>query len=52
MRSEARRTDVLTELRGGRREVLDTLIVTLYDELRDIAHRHRMRRGDDVELAS
>jgi hypothetical protein len=30
MRSEARGTDVLTELRSGRREALDTLIVTLY----------------------
>lgn len=39
MGSEGRGTDALTELRSGRREVLDTLIVTLYDELREIAHR-------------
>lgn len=52
MGSEARGTDVLTQLRSGRREVLDTLIVTLYDELRDIAHRHRMRRGDDATLVT
>jgi hypothetical protein len=30
MGSEARGADVLTELRSGRREALDTLIVTLY----------------------
>ena len=51
MTSEARRTDVLTALRGGR-ESLDQLIVVLYDELRDIAHRHRAARGDVETLAT
>ena len=51
MTSEARRTDVLKALRGGR-ESLDQLIVVLYDELRDIAHRHRAARGDVETLAT
>ena len=45
MTSAARETDILEQLRGGR-ESLDRLIVVLYDELRDIAHRHRAARGD------
>jgi RNA polymerase sigma factor (TIGR02999 family) len=45
MTSGAHRIDVLEQLRGGR-ESLDRLIVVLYDELRDIAHRHRAVRGD------
>jgi hypothetical protein len=36
MTSEARRTDVLEALRGGR-ESLDQLVVALHDELRDVA---------------
>lgn len=51
MTSAARRTDVLEALRGGR-ESLDQLIVVLYDELRDIAHRHRAARGDVETLAT
>jgi len=51
MTSAARRTDVLEALRGGR-ESLDKLIVVLYDELRDIAHRHRAARGDVETLAT
>jgi RNA polymerase sigma factor (TIGR02999 family) len=51
MTSAARRTDVLDALRGGR-ESLDQLIVILYDELRDIAHRHRAGRGDVETLAT
>ena len=51
MTSPARRTDVLQALRGGR-ESLDQLIVVLYDELRDIAHRHRAGRGDVETLAT
>ncbi len=48
---EARRRDVLEALRGGR-ESLDRLIVILYDELRDIAHRHRAARGSVETLAT
>ena len=51
MTSGARRTDVLEALRGGR-ESLDQLIVVLYDELRDIAHRHRAARGEVETLAT
>ena len=51
MTSEARRTDVLNALRGGR-ESLDQLMVVLYDELRDIAHRHRAARGDVETIAT
>jgi len=51
MTAPARRTDVLQALRGGR-ESLDQLIVILYDELRDIAHRHRAARGSLETLAT
>jgi RNA polymerase sigma factor (TIGR02999 family) len=51
MTSATRRTDVLEQLRGGR-ESLDGLIAILYDELRDIAHRHRAARGDLETLAT
>jgi RNA polymerase sigma factor (TIGR02999 family) len=51
MTSGTRRTDVLEQLRGGR-ESLDGLIAILYDELRDIAHRHRAARGDLETLAT
>jgi RNA polymerase sigma factor (TIGR02999 family) len=41
-------SEVLTALRSGRRESLDSLVALLYQELRIIAHRHlaRHRRGD------
>jgi RNA polymerase sigma factor (TIGR02999 family) len=51
MTSGAHRTDVLEALRGGR-ESLDQLMVVLYDELRDIAHRHRAARGDVETLGT
>jgi RNA polymerase sigma factor (TIGR02999 family) len=51
MTSAARQTDVLEQLRGGR-ESLDHLIVLLYDELRDIAHRHRAAQGDVETIAT
>ena len=47
-----RRTDVLTDLRNGRREALDQIIVTAYDELRDIAHRQRFARDNHGSLAT
>lgn len=37
--------DVLQALRSGRRDAIDELVVVLYDELREIAHRHRVARG-------
>jgi RNA polymerase sigma factor (TIGR02999 family) len=51
MTSATHRTDVLEQLRGGR-ESLDRLIVVLYDELREIAHRHRAARGDAETIAT
>lgn len=35
---------LLDDLRSGRREALDRVTVLVYDELREIAHRHRMAR--------
>jgi RNA polymerase sigma factor (TIGR02999 family) len=43
--------DVLEALRSGRRESLDDLTALLYEELREIAHRHRAR-GPDTTLAT
>lgn len=50
MCADLSRTDLLDELRGGTRESLDHLTVLLYDELREIAHRHRSRRDPDATL--
>ncbi len=44
--------DVLDQLRSGRREVLDGLTALLYDELREIAHRHRRLAGTDASVAT
>jgi len=44
--------DLLEELRSGRREALDRITVLVYDELREIAHRHRMVRKDNATLAT
>jgi len=44
--------DVLEALRSGRREELDGLTAVLYDELREIAHRHRARQPGDASLAT
>ena len=46
------RATVLEKLRSGRREALDELTVLLYDELREIAHRHRARHEGDATLAT
>ena len=51
MTSAPRRTDVLEQLRGGP-ESLDGLVAILYDELREIAHRHRAARRDVETLAT
>jgi RNA polymerase sigma factor (TIGR02999 family) len=45
MASGPMETDVLTELRTGRREALDRLMPLVYEELRAIAHRHLAARG-------
>jgi RNA polymerase sigma factor (TIGR02999 family) len=44
--------DALDALRSGRRESLDGLTALLYDELREIAHRHRARKAGDATLAT
>ncbi len=46
----AARTDVLTELRSGKRESLDRLVPLVYEELRLIAHRQLAARGRDATL--
>jgi RNA polymerase sigma factor (TIGR02999 family) len=46
----AARTDVLSELRAERRETLDRLVSVLYQELRQIAHRHLVARGRGATL--
>ena len=45
-------SDVLDALRSGRRDALDGLTSLLYDELREIAHRHRARDSHDATLAT
>ena len=44
--------DVLDALRSGRRESLDGLTAVLYDELREIAHRHRQVAGNEASLVT
>ena len=44
--------DLLEELRSGHREALDRITVLVYDELREIAHRHRLARNDNGTLAT
>jgi RNA polymerase sigma factor (TIGR02999 family) len=44
--------DLLDDLRSGRREALDRITVLVYDELREIAHRHRTARKDNETLAT
>jgi RNA polymerase sigma factor (TIGR02999 family) len=50
MSSEARTTDVLKELRSGRRETVDHLFAIVYDELREIARRQRAPRDKEGTL--
>lgn len=52
MRADSGHDDVLDRLRSGRRESLDELTTLLYDELREIAHRHRAAGRDDATLAT
>lgn len=46
----APQTDLLTELRTGRRDALDRLLPLVYEELRAIAHRQLAARGRDGTL--
>lgn len=43
--------DLVEKVRSGHREALDELTTVLYDELREIAHRHRVGR-DDASLVT
>ena len=50
MSGGAEDSDLLEQLRSGRREALDDLTVRLYAELREIAHRHRASRDNASTL--
>lgn len=52
MTAELSGRDLLDELRGGHREALDGITVLVYDELREIARRHRAARGDAASLVT
>jgi RNA polymerase sigma factor (TIGR02999 family) len=52
MSSRVQGTDCLDTLRSGHRDVLDALVGTLYDELREIAHRHRRARDPQSTLVT
>jgi RNA polymerase sigma factor (TIGR02999 family) len=52
MQPEPSRTEFLEALRIGRRKELDRITALLYDELREIAHRHRVARGESGTLAT
>src|SRR5438552_18949694 len=45
-------TDVLDSLRDSRREALDGLLPVVYQQLREIAHRHVAARGGGGSLAT
>jgi RNA polymerase sigma factor (TIGR02999 family) len=50
MGTSATDTDLLKELRSGRRESLDRLVPLVYNELRAIAHRHLAAMGHGATL--
>jgi RNA polymerase sigma factor (TIGR02999 family) len=52
MTAEHKRTDLLDDLRGGDRDALDRITVLLYDELREIARRHRRAYVDSASLVT
>jgi RNA polymerase sigma factor (TIGR02999 family) len=52
MASNPIRTEFLSDLRSGRPESLDRLIPVLYEELREIAHRHLASRRNGASLAT
>jgi len=45
-------SDLLDALRSGQRDALDRITVLVYDELREIAHRHRLARGEPASLVT
>jgi RNA polymerase sigma factor (TIGR02999 family) len=47
---EASQVDVTDDLIGGTREAIDRLVPLLYNELREIAHRHLSQRRDGGTL--
>lgn len=52
MTAEQKATDLLDDLRAGNRDALDRITVLLYDELREIAHRHRFAHGEMASLVT
>lgn len=50
MGTEANPVDVIGDLRVGSREAIDRLVPLLYNELREIAHRHLSGRRDGATL--
>jgi RNA polymerase sigma factor (TIGR02999 family) len=46
MESAINQVDLVSDLRSGNREAIDRLIPLLYNELRQIAHRHLARRDN------
>jgi RNA polymerase sigma factor (TIGR02999 family) len=50
MGTEANQVDVTGDLRIGSREAIDRLVPLLYNELREIAHRHLSQRRDGATL--
>jgi RNA polymerase sigma factor (TIGR02999 family) len=50
MSTETSSTDVLAQLRKGKRQALDDLLPLVYKELRSIAHRHLGARVGDATL--
>jgi RNA polymerase sigma factor (TIGR02999 family) len=45
-------SDLLDALRSGQHDALDRITVLVYDELREIAHRHRLARGEPASLVT
>ena len=52
MASNPIRPDLLGELRSGRQDSIDRLVVILYEELREIAHRHLGSRRNGSSLVT
>jgi RNA polymerase sigma factor (TIGR02999 family) len=50
MGAEANRVDVIDDLGTSSREAIDRLVPLLYNELREIAHRHLSQRRDGATL--
>ena len=52
MHDQPHRADLLVDLRSGNREALDRITALAYDELREIAHRHRRFGRESETLAT